>query len=151
MNYFRLASSAHHRKFSNHRTWTLCSAHKTSTAARHISSNRSRVGHERFLCWEGTSSKNAATWRDTEATSLTILRVCRRAAGSPSYCQWVTIPLFTPGQKHQRPTSQWLSQRGCEWAGEILHQWLQPSKEPNGAPFGRLDGWSTSAWDSLQN
>ena len=24
---------------------------------------------------------------------------------------------------------------------EHLHQWLQPSKQPNVAPFGRLDGW----------
>jgi len=34
---------------------------------------------------------------------------------------------------------------------EHLHQWLQPSKQPNVAPFGRLDGWSTGGWDPLQN
>jgi len=33
---------------------------------------------------------------------------------------------------------------------EHLHQWLQPSKQPNVAPFGRLDGWSTGGWDLLQ-
>jgi len=36
-------------------------------------------------------------------------------------------------------------------AWEHLHQWLQPSKQPNVAPFGRLDGWSTGGWDPLQN
>ena len=36
-------------------------------------------------------------------------------------------------------------------ASERLHQWLQPSKEPNVAPFARLDSWGTGGWDPLQN
>jgi len=46
------------------------------------------------------------------------------------------------------PTMRGSSARGG-W--ERLHQWLQPSKQPNVAPFGRLDGWSTGGWDPLQN
>jgi len=34
---------------------------------------------------------------------------------------------------------------------EHLHQWLQSSKQPNVAPFGRLDGLSPGSWDPLQN
>jgi len=41
--------------------------------------------------------------------------------------------------------------KAMEAESERLHQWLQPFKEPNVAPFGRLDGWSTGGWDPLQN
>jgi len=34
---------------------------------------------------------------------------------------------------------------------EHLHQWLQPSKQPNESPLGRFDGWSTGGWDLLQD
>jgi len=49
----------------------------------------------------------------------------------------------------------WSEQGTTGWPNDSrsqhLHQGLQPSKQPNVGPFGRLDGWSTGGWDPLQN
>jgi len=49
----------------------------------------------------------------------------------------------------------WSEQETRGWPNDSrrqhLDQGLQPSKQPNVGPFGRLDGWSTGGWDPLQN
>jgi len=46
---------------------------------------------------------------------------------------WDNKPSLAPARVSMASTAR----------SEHLHQWLQPVKQPNVAPFGRLDGWST--------
>jgi len=95
---------------------------------------------------EGGGREQGGGWRrrSGDRTSRTLQRVpilckeIRAVSGGTCFCY-----------------DKWLPASDLEslWGPflERLHQWLQPSKEPNVAPFGRLDGWSTCGWDPLQN